>query len=129
MGYTVHNVIVVTGREPYLSEAHRRAVECVNAQFSTQPSGIPTDEQGRSFMVTDTLTCGVNGNGSFMLAPDGSKEGWDASARGDLVRQALRMYLEAQDRLDWVEVEFGGDLEGPASVVQDGYGDEDDENG
>lgn len=58
--------------------------------------------------VTAITREGVNGSSAFLVAPDGSKEGWDASDRGDEARREFKSYLR-QSGLDWVEVKFGGD--------------------
>ncbi len=55
----------------------------------------------------------VNGYRSFFIPPDGSKEGWTASDKGDSRRQGFIDWMNAQayddgaSGLSWVEVGFG----------------------
>ena len=55
----------------------------------------------------------TNGYHSFALMPDGSKEGWEESDSGDLLRQRFidrlseDQYDDASSPWDWVEVGFG----------------------
>lgn len=57
----------------------------------------------------------TNGYRAFLVPPDGSKEGWDESERGDERRAQfvkwLRSYSysDGSSPLDWIEVQFGGD--------------------
>jgi hypothetical protein len=97
MGYMRHHAIIVTSwKRELLEQAHARAVEL----------GMSVSE------VTGEVT---NSYRSFLVAPDGSKEGWDTSDQGDAARAALVEWLDDQryeDRstsLNWVEVQFGDD--------------------
>lgn len=50
----------------------------------------------------------VNGYQTFMVAPDGSKEGWAASDEGDALRERIIARLkEDSGYWEWVEVGFG----------------------
>lgn len=109
MGYMRHHAIVVTSWDvELLTAAHAKAVELgdrhPNSLFET-----------RLFAVTEITPDGINGYRSFLVAPDGSKEGWEASEAGDAARAALIEWLNEQryeDRsssLDWVEVQYGDD--------------------
>ncbi|MBO0676745.1 hypothetical protein JRC04_04635 [Mycolicibacterium sp. S2-37] len=57
----------------------------------------------------------VNDYRSFLVAPDGSKEGWPDSDLGDGRRARLVEYLDAQRYSDdstclaWAEIQFGDD--------------------
>ena len=57
----------------------------------------------------------VNGSRSFLVAPDGSKEGWLESATGDAMRSEFVAYLrslayeDGSTPLSWVELSYGGD--------------------
>ena len=50
-----------------------------------------------------------------MVAPDGSKEGWSESCKGDAQRAALIEFMDTfrfedgSSPLAWVEVQFGDD--------------------
>ena len=99
MGYISHHAIVVTddGYGDFIDKAHAYAVEL----FGPLVSGI--------------ITSKVNGNRSFFVAPDGSKEGWDDSDIGDIDRGRLITYLRTFEYEDystplaWVEVQYGDD--------------------
>jgi hypothetical protein len=66
-------------------------------------------------LVSGIVPAIANGYGSFLVAPDGSKEGWDESANGDLLRDRIVAYLETcrhgdgSTSFDYVEVQFGDD--------------------
>ncbi len=68
--------------------------------------------------VTDIVPGVVNGYTSFMVAPDGSKEGWAESIQADDDRADFIKWLDAQayddgsNRLEYVVVRFG-DQEAP----------------
>lgn len=95
MGYMRHNAIVVSSwKEDLLEQAHAKAVE-LDCSVSA---------------ITGEVT---NGYRSFLVAPDGSKEGWDESNEGDARRDALAAWLDAQryeddsTSLQWIEVQYG----------------------
>ena len=58
---------------------------------------------------------GVNGYRSLLICPDGSKEGWDESDRGDKKREEFKKWLNEQryedgsSLLEWVEIAYGSD--------------------
>lgn len=94
MGYIAHRALIVTGDRKQIEEAHIKALElCGN-------------------LVSNIVDGRVNGDSSFMVAPDCSKEGWEDSERGDEERTAMTTWLEGTRQrlwLDWVVVRFGGD--------------------
>jgi hypothetical protein len=100
MGYERHNAILVTSwSEPLVAEAQ--------AEASRLFDGIAP--------VTPVMRTSVNGYHSFAVLPDGSKEGWDHSKKGDEARTELlrwmneRRYSDGSSPLDWVEVQYGDD--------------------
>lgn len=104
MGHMRHHAIVVTTwNHELIDQAHAKAVEL----------GMSVSN------VTSEVT---NGFRSFLVAPDGSKEGWDQSDQGDQQRDAFIEWLDEQryeDRstaLDWVVVQFGDDNRKPAII-------------
>ncbi len=114
MGYIAHNAIIVTGYDPKCVEAARqKAVEVFDAR---QVSGIVTGV--------------VNSYDSFLVGPDGSKEGWADSHQGDERRAAFLAWLRAEWKagncLEWVELRYGGDEEELAAVTDNGVMEEDD---
>ena len=97
MGYMRHNAIVVTSYSDELIEtAHKLAVEIFEDVSTITPSK-------------------TNGYQSFLVPPDGSKEGWDESDAGDKNRDKFIAWLDSQryddgsTSLDWVEVQYGDD--------------------
>lgn len=95
MGYDRHHAIVVTTfQEGFASVAHARAVQL-------------------GLQVSEILVSGVNFWSTFLVAPDGSKEGWTTSYEGDFARKAFTDWLNEQQKQskysDWVEVQYGDD--------------------
>jgi len=106
MGYMRHHAIVVTSwKTALLNEAWLRAKEL----------GMSVTN------ITDEVT---NGYRSFLIAPDGSKEGWDTSDKGDTNRNRIIEWLDAQRYEDgstsigWVEVQFADD-DADTRIVRD----------
>jgi hypothetical protein len=100
MGYIRHHAIVVTGGEygPLpISIAHKRAVEMFGDQVSSMIVGC------------------VNSYQTFVIGPDGSKEGWPESDEGDERRKAFKAFMDSRRYEDgssvcsWVEVQYGDD--------------------
>lgn len=97
MGYVRHNAIVVTswnGARIGLARAHAVAL---------------------GMSVTEIIQTPVNVDYSFLVGPDGSKEGWEDSDVGDKRREQFRTWLRAQAYEDgstpfaWVEVAYSSD--------------------
>lgn len=97
MGYMRHNAIIVTSCLN-IDEAHDKAVELFNSKC-----------------VTDICPSIVNGYGTFVVVPDGSKEGWDTSDIFDVMRDKFvgwlkdQVYEDGSSPIDWVEVQYGDD--------------------
>ena len=99
MGYMRHHAIIVsTWDEGMLNEAH--------------------DIASRIFpVVSDILDSAENGEKSFFIPPDGSKEGrqWEASRIGDAHREEFvewlieQEYEDGSNTLGWVEVQYADD--------------------
>lgn len=103
MGYMRHHAIVVTGwRDDLLSVRDKVA-------------GIVTATDNCMIRVTPLTDKATNSYASFLVAPDGSKEGWDTSDAGDEARAEIIKYLDSlrhedgSTSVDWVEVQFGDD--------------------
>lgn len=99
MGYMRHHAIIVTSWDDKLiRKAHKVAKEV----FAIG-------------QVTSVLPDILNGYRSFMVGPDGSKEGWEDSDAGDSARDIFIDWLETQryddgsSALSWVEVQYGDD--------------------
>jgi hypothetical protein len=80
------------------------------------------DVSGLAKIVTEPTPPAMNNERSFLVAWDGSQEGWEESDRGDACRAAFIAWLREQEYgdgsspLDWIEVQYGGD-DGEAIVL------------
>ena len=106
MGYMRHHAIVVTSYdEAILNRAH---------QFAETLFENVTPLTGKA----------VNGYRSFLVPPDGSKEGWDQSSQGDFNRDVFidhligYRYADGSSPICWVEVQYG-DEEYDTRVIRD----------
>ena len=97
MGYIRHHAIIVTSADQAaLKRAHAKALEIFKD-------------------IASFISEFVNGYASFLIAPDGSKEGWEHSDQGDAARDTFITWLEQWrnadgfTELDYVEVQFGDD--------------------
>ena len=106
MGYIRHTAIVVTAWDVDTAESARAEAERLGMH--------PTPVVGSH----------INGYGSFLCPPDGSKSGWDEDAAGNERRESFIGWMESPDResermyLSWVEVDYGGDDEELAYIVR-----------
>lgn len=98
MGYMRHHAIIVTSWNPIrIREARDRAVTLF----------------GKT--VSPVVPSSINEYESFFVAPDGSKEGWSESDKGDEERAVFVSWLDAQRYDDhstwfsWVVVQYGDD--------------------
>lgn len=113
MGYMRHHAIIVTSfKDDYTEQLRDIAV----AIF------------GKS--VTNIVESQINGDTSFMVGPDGSKEGWQESEDGDKRRDRFITELRAAYKLGvycrWVEVQYGDDNQ-ITEALRSSDGDEDDD--
>lgn len=115
MGRLIHHAIVVTSISDTAIEAAHTEATRIYAQASPDPFSRPY-----LGLVTPVAKVVVNSGGSFLVAPDGSKEGWEESDHGDLLRYQLTSWLDAQrdpddgsSSLEWCEIIVGGDIDGP----------------
>lgn len=100
MGYIIHHAIVVTTYDDRIEALREKAVEIFEANDPRADGWIAR--------VTPVAASGVNGYGSFLVAPDGSKAGWEHSAAGDDARTRLIEVLR-EAGCDFVEIAYGGD--------------------
>lgn len=103
MGYTRHDAIIVTGFDANeVREAHDYAVEI-------------------GCLTSEIVKGAINGYESFFIAPDGSKEGWAESEKGDEQRKNFIAWLRENRGkpfwLDWIAINFGGDDSQNASIT------------
>jgi hypothetical protein len=104
MGHMRHEAIIVTSYNPErATAAHAFAVSL-------------------GHIVTPIVETRLNGFWTFLIAPDGSKLGWDASNEGDERRAAMIRWLDGTRHEDgsspysWVEVLYGDD-EGACEIA------------
>lgn len=71
------------------------------------------DDAGIGRLVSGLAQHTMNGGAAFFIAPDGSKEGWEASDTAAAARKELIAYLRSEDArelyLDWALIVLGGD--------------------
>ena len=103
MGFIRHNAIVATAdSESDAQHARKLAIDC----------GLD---------VTDVMSSKVNDYYTFLIPPDGSKEGWGDSDRGDARRANwIALVREHVRGLNFVEVSYGGDGE-EAEIASDAW--------
>lgn len=97
MGYMRHHAIVVTTwHDESINGAHKAATDL-------------------GMIVTPITPAAINGYRSFMVCPDGSKEGWTDSDQGDANRDAFVSWLErggdSPPWCDWAEVQYGDEAQ------------------
>ena len=98
MGYMRHHAIVVTSFN---------AMEVKAAQNEAHRLGMSPSSIQASL---------VNSEKSFFVPPDGSKEGWADSDKGDERRATFTKWLQEHSYCEWVEVSFGH--EGGTAAVE-----------
>jgi hypothetical protein len=115
MSHPRHHAIVVTSwDEELIGRAHAYALECCRH-------------------VTPIVGSAVNRYSSFLIAPDGSKEGWADSELGDARRAAFVRWADAQryedgsSSLEWCEVAYGSD-DSTARITRHAWGKRKQEN-
>lgn len=96
MGMYIHHAIVITTRKKQRAYEARRYARQLGMNVSS---------------VVETS---LNGFWSFLIAPDGSKEGHPSSDKGDKSRDALINWIKEEINLndfiaEWVEVTYGWD--------------------
>ena len=106
MGYIKHNAIIVTGWEKTSMEAvHSKAKEIFK-------EGFKQDNTNGDQLISELILGLANTQYTFMVAPDGSKEGWATSNFGDEAREELLNWISKSNYYcDYIEIRFGGDDE------------------
>lgn len=111
MGYMRHHAIMVTSHPDLAQKAHAKALGLFGLD-----------------RVSPIINSSSNHYASFFVSPDGSKEGWPESDRGDELRAAFVEWLREQyyedggTSIDWIEVQYG-DEDHESAIC--GGGDED----
>lgn len=99
MGYVRHNAIIVTG-DSY-PEAQKKFLEVY----------VKAKELFGE-LVSPVIPSPTNGYQTFMIVPDGSKEGWDVSDEHDVKRHVLAdfvdsvAYEDSSNPIQFVDVGF-----------------------
>ena len=110
MGHITHHAIIVTAPEHLIQKARRKARK-IFPWVSNVGKGV------------------VNDSSSFLIPPDGSKEGWSDSNTGDNQREEFIEWLRAQaykdgsNSFEWVELAYGND-DGCARITDHGFDDD-----
>lgn len=92
MGYIAHHAIIVTGEEEAVQIAREKAISL-------------------ELCCSEIVRSWYNGYTSFLIAPDGSKEGWDTSNEQQARREEWIEWLRKSHDLylSWALVRYGGD--------------------
>lgn len=94
MGHIKHEAIVVTSSRPeHADMARKEAIEL-------------------GLITTPLVKSESNGYVSFLIAPDGSKEGWADSDKGDAAREKWKEWTHRKQvdlSLYWVHIAYAGD--------------------
>lgn len=83
--------------------------EVINKFLQWQETDI-LPEWRQLFAVIPSIT---NGKHTIIMAPDGSKKGWDTAKEGEITRDQFIRFLESfnyednSSPIDWVEVGYG----------------------
>jgi hypothetical protein len=98
MGYIRHQGIIITGSDASdIGGKHDTAL----AREKALALGLP---------CSDIVRGTTNGYTSFLIAPDGSKEGWQTSNEQEAKRKEWIAWARSCGLFfDWVCVNFGGD--------------------
>lgn len=106
MGYIRHQAIVVTGSDNSLYTAGGKHDTAI-ARDKALELGLP---------CSDIVPSRTNGYTSFLIAPDGSKEGWHTSDEQEANRKAWIEWARSSGHFDWACVSYGGDDAALASL-------------
>lgn len=79
MGIIIHDEIIVSGSEPSIGLAHRKAIDV-------------------GLRVTNMVAHRMNGESSFLIVSDGSKEGWAHSDEGERQREQWLAWFQERRR-------------------------------
>ncbi|MDB5550643.1 MAG: hypothetical protein JWL86_627 [Rhizobium sp.] len=107
MGYDRHECIVISGwSSAEVLRAHEAAVSIFN------PIGM-------GGLVGGLTQHAINGGAAFLVAPDGSKEGWADSDKGEAARSEFIEFLRSKEapHIEWALILIGGD-DGEYRVLQ-----------
>ena len=101
MGHIRHEAIIVTGYRA--DPEYPGAPDITHAQDKATMLGLE---------VTDIIQSVMNGYTTFVVVPDGGKEGWSTSDEYGLRRASFLEWLKTNNRnflFDWVHIQYGDD--------------------
>ena len=116
MGYIVQHAIIINGPVrgvENMSDIDPNLGKCIG-EVRNQVYRIADSYQFGS-LVSALVPSITNGEASFLVAPDGSKEGWKTSETGDKMRDEIIAYLESLKYSDggasfaYAEIQFDDD--------------------
>ncbi|HEX8574930.1 MAG TPA: hypothetical protein VF677_01415 [Flavobacterium sp.] len=76
------------------------------------------------YLISNIIDSLINNFATFFIAPDGSKEGYDASDDGDLIRKKITDYMKSLKDKDgknpicFVEVSYGAEDENAEIITK-----------
>jgi hypothetical protein len=120
MGDVLYHYIVVVGfKEEAVLKAHAQAVKIFSEHV---PDPDCVSRSSVLLEVTPVSTLPVNSYFTFVVFPDGSKEGWFDSDVSDRKRDAFVFWLRAPEQealfLRWAELRLGGWAFGGGALVE-----------
>lgn len=100
MGTIINKAIVVTAADYKINDIRDEALRIYGTY---------------SHLISSVCVHAIAGEGSFFIAPDGSKEGWDTSNTCKEYAEEFKHYLgnPATPHCEWFEVHYGGDYGAP----------------
>lgn len=98
MSYTKHRAIIVHGILEDLQSVHDHCKKIFENHLS-----------GSSNLIGSIIPTIITSSGTFLIAPDGSKLGWDTSNSLDAARDEIIEYLHSSTGCEYLYVNFGGD--------------------
>lgn len=101
MGYLRHRALLVNGWDA-------KRVGTARDEVAALYEGASTADAFGS-LVSPLLRHVVNGGASFVIAPDGSKEGWLISEFSDALMEQAKQMIARHKYVDWCELLCGGD--------------------
>jgi len=100
MGRIKHHSIIVTAYRDDILLVREKCLEIFEHEL--------TDDNPEK-IISPVMEGLVNGQSSFFVAPDGSKEGWDTSDECDNAREVFLQWMKESKSCEYIEVCFGGD--------------------
>lgn len=106
MGVIKHNAIIVTSwDEERINKIHKKCEKFIKKGMKDYITYFPET----LCIITHVIKSIANGYYSFIIGPDGSKEGWETSNSMDEVRNKIVKYLNKK-KVDYAHITYGGDF-------------------